>query len=94
MEFKKLNITLPVRLFNKSRLLIEQGLYSNFSDLVRSSLRKELKDDLPLLSIKDEWSQLIDDFRQSMLSSELRTLSDTEIIERLRKTREEIANEK
>ena len=49
MEFRKVNITLPVQLFEKSKELVDKGLYSNFSDLVRSSLRKELKEDQELL---------------------------------------------
>ena len=51
MEFRKVNITLPAPLFKKAKELVEKGHYSNFSDLVRSGLRKEIKEYQELLKL-------------------------------------------
>jgi Arc/MetJ-type ribon-helix-helix transcriptional regulator len=42
METKKVNVTLPKTLYNDSKKMIEKGIFSNFSDVVRSGLREEL----------------------------------------------------
>jgi len=93
MEFKKVNITLPMQLFEKSKHLVEQGLYSNFSDLIRSSLRKELKEEHQSLSKEDEWKRLVNELRAGLKNTELAKMSKAEILKRLRKTREEIYDE-
>ena len=94
MEFRKVNITLPVQLFEKSKQLIERGLYSNFSDLVRSSIRKELKEEHQLLSKEDEWQRLVKEIRVDLQKTELAKMSKEQIIKRLRKTRDKIWEEK
>lgn len=94
MEFRKVNITLPAQLFEKSRQLIDKGLYSNFSDLVRSSLRRELKEDRHLLGEEDEWQRLVKEIMADLQSTELAKMSKEQIIKRLRKTRDEIWEEK
>jgi len=93
MEFRKVNITLPVQLFEKSKHLVEKGLYSNFSDLVRSSLRKELKEDQQLLGEEDEWQRLVKEIRADLQNTELAKMSKAEILKRLRKTREKVYDE-
>ncbi len=93
MEFRKVNITLPVQLFEKSKHLVEKGLYSNFSDLVRSSLRKELKEDQQLLGEEDEWQRLVKEIRADLQNTELAKMSKEQIIKRLRKTREKVYDE-
>ena len=93
MEFRKVNITLPVQLFEKSKELVDKGLYSNFSDLVRSSLRKELKEDQELLKGHNEWKDLVESIRHDLKNSELAKLSEQEIIKRLRRTREKLWEE-
>lgn len=44
MEFKKITISLPKNLYNESMNMIQSGLFSNFSDLVRSGIREEFKE--------------------------------------------------
>lgn len=94
MEFKKVNITLPAQLFEKSKQLVEKGLYSNFSDLVRSGLRKELKEDQQLLSTEDEWEKLVKEIRTDLQKTELAKMSKEQIIKRLRKTRDKVWEKK
>jgi len=94
MEFRKVNITLPAQLFERSRQLIEKGLYSNFSDLVRSSLRRELKEDQQLLGQEDEWQRLVKEIRADLQNTELAKMSKEQIIKRLRDTRDKIWEEK
>ena len=40
----RVNVIIPDTLFKRSLGLIEQGLFSNFSELVREGLRKEVKE--------------------------------------------------
>jgi len=42
-DIQRINITLPAPLYRKAMQLVEKGIYSNFSELVRSSLRREIK---------------------------------------------------
>ena len=94
MEFRKVNITLPVQLFEKSKQLIDKGLYSGFSDLVRSSLRKELKEERQSLGKEDEWQKLVKEIRAELQKTELAKMPKEQIIKRLRKTRDKIWEEK
>ena len=90
MEFRKINITLPVQLFEKSKQLIDRGLFSNFSDLVRSSIRRELKEDQDLLKQSNEWKNLVESIRADLKKTELAKLSKEEILKRLRRSRERV----
>ena len=94
MEFRKVNITLPVQLFEKAKNLVDKGFYSNFSDLVRSTLRKELKEEHQLASKEDEWQKLVKEIRADLQKTELAKMSKEQIIKRLRKTRDRIWEEK
>lgn len=94
MEFKKVNITLPAQLFEKSKQLINKGLYSSFSDLVRSSLRKEIKEEQEPLKESDEWRDLVQSIRADLRKTELAKMSKEQIIKRLRNTRDRIWEEK
>ncbi|GEM_PF-914679 len=49
MEFKKVTISLPKNLYEEGMGLINQGLFSNFSDLVRSGIRSEFKELQPVV---------------------------------------------
>ena len=69
-------------------------LYSNFSDLVRSKLREELKEEHQLLSKEDEWQKLVKEIRADLQKTELAKMSKEQIIKRLRKTRDKIWEEK
>ena len=51
-EIQRLNITLPKKLVQKSKVLIEEGIYSNFSELVRESIRNEILLDKNLIEKK------------------------------------------
>ena len=93
MEFRKVNITLPVQLFNKAQSLVDSGLYSNFSDLIRDSLRKELKEDLNLLEEMDEWKVSVEQIRSGLRKSELGRISKADILKRLKKSREKADSE-
>lgn len=73
MEFKKITISLPKNLYSEGVNLINKGLFSNFSDLVRSGIRTEFK----------ELHEVIHDFDESIL------YEDKELIEGVNKSREE-----
>jgi len=44
MEFKKVTISLPKNLYEEGMSMVNKGLFSNFSDLVRSGIRGEFKE--------------------------------------------------
>jgi metal-responsive CopG/Arc/MetJ family transcriptional regulator len=44
MEFKKVTISVPKNLYEEGMSLVKIGLFSNFSDLVRSGIREEFKE--------------------------------------------------
>jgi Arc/MetJ-type ribon-helix-helix transcriptional regulator len=54
MEFKKITISLPKNLYEEGKGLINKGLFSNFSDLVRSGIRSEFKELQPVIKDFDE----------------------------------------
>ena len=54
MDFKKVTISLPKTLYNQGMGLINKGLFSNFSDLVRSGIRSEFKEMEPIIEDFDE----------------------------------------
>ncbi|MEK7072037.1 MAG: ribbon-helix-helix domain-containing protein [Patescibacteria group bacterium] len=41
-EIQRINITLPKKLVEKSKVLIDEGLFANFSELVREGIKNEL----------------------------------------------------
>jgi Arc/MetJ-type ribon-helix-helix transcriptional regulator len=42
MDTLKINVSLPVRMYEDARVLVEKGLYSSFSEIVRVGLRSEM----------------------------------------------------
>lgn len=54
MEFKKVTISLPKSLYEEGMFLVNKGLFSNFSDLVRSGIREEFKEMQPISKEFDE----------------------------------------
>ena len=44
MEFKKITISLPKKLYDEGMKMVDKGFFSNFSDLIRSGIREEFKE--------------------------------------------------
>src|SRR3989344_1846561 len=91
-DIQRVNITLPKKLVQKSRILIDEGLYSNFSELVREGIKDEIelnKSQIEKLQIIKKWlgEEKDSGFDTSKLTQE-------EILMRLRKTREELWEKK
>lgn len=59
MEFKKVTISLPKSLYDEGMLLVKRGMFSNFSDLVRSGIRSEFKENLPIS--KEMYEEYLDE---------------------------------
>lgn len=70
MEFKKVTISLPKNLYQEGINLVDKGLFSNFSDLVRSGIREEFKELQPVIRGFDERAiyndKLVAGVKQSM----------------------------
>jgi Arc/MetJ-type ribon-helix-helix transcriptional regulator len=74
MEFKKVTISLPKNLYDEGMTMVNKGLFSNFSDLVRSGIRGEFKD---LQSISQDFderyiysdNELIQGVKQSIIEA-------------------------
>ena len=91
-EIQRINITLPKKLVQKSRVLIDEGLYSNFSELVRESIKNELLIDRNLIEKKrilDKWFK-----EEEGKGFDTSNLTQEELIRRIRKTRDELWDEK
>ena len=91
-EIQRINITLPKSLVDKSKVLIEEVIYSNFSELVREGI----KDEIELNKHQIEKTKLIKKWFEEEKGKGFDTsrLSKEELLKRLRKTREELWEEK
>ena len=54
MTFKKVTISLPKNLYDEGMGLVNKGIFSNFSDLVRSGIRGEFKELQPIIQDFDD----------------------------------------
>lgn len=91
-EIQRINITLPKKLVKKSKILIDEGLYSSFSELVRESIKNELLLDKSLIEKKqilDKWFE-----EEKGKGYDTSSLSQEEIIKRIRATRDELWDSK
>ena len=91
-EIQRINITLPKKLVQKTKVLIDEGLYSNFSELVRESIKNEILLDQSLIEKKrilDKWFKEEEGnwFDTSHLTQE-------EIIKRIRRIRNQLWDKK
>jgi len=91
-EIQRINITLPKKLVQKTRILIEEGIYSSFSELVRESIKNELLLDRNLLEKKAAIDKI---FREEKGKGfDTSHLTQEELIKRIRKTRNQLWDEK
>ena len=91
-EIRRINITLPKKLVQKTKVLIEEGLYSNFSELVRESIKNELLLDQSLIEKKrilDKWFK-----EEEGKGFDTSHLTQEELIRRIRKIRDKLWDEK
>ena len=87
-NIQRINITLPRKLVKKTKVLIDEGLYSNFSELVRESIKNELLLDKSLIEKKqilDKWFK-----EEKGKGYDTSGLTQEEVIKRIRVTRNEI----
>lgn len=85
-EIQRINITLPRKLVERSRILIDEGLYGNFSELVRESIRNEILLDAPLIekkSLLDKWFK-----EEQGRGVDTSAFSQEEIIANIRRSRD------
>lgn len=91
-EIQRLNITLPRKLVEKARVLIEEGLFSNFSELVKEGIKDEIELNMSQIQkakILNKW------FMEEKGSGyDTSKLSKEQILRRLRKTRAQLWEEK
>lgn len=91
-EFQRINITLPKRLVEKSRILLDEGIYSNFSELIRESIKNELLLDKGLLEKKALLNRWFSE--EASKGQDTSDLTQEELIKRIRKSRDELWSEK
>ena len=87
-EFQRINITLPKRLVEKSKILLDEGIYSNFSELIRESIKNELLLDKDLLGKKallNKWFS-----EEASKGQDTSNLTQEELIKRIRRSRDEL----
>ena len=91
-DIQRVNITLPKKLIEKSKVLIEEGLYSSFSELIRESIKNEILLDKNLIEKKkilDKWFK-----EEKGKGYDTSNLTQEELIKIIRKTRDELWDEK
>lgn len=91
-SIQRINITLPKKLVQKSKVLIEEGIFSNFSELVRESIKNELLLDRNLLEKKAAIDKIFKE--EEGKGFDTSHLTQDELIKRIRKTRNELWDEK
>lgn len=91
-EIQRINITLPKKLFQKSRVLIEEGLFSNFSELVRESIKNELLLDQNIIEKKRILNKWFKEEEGNWFDTS--HLTQEEVIKRIRKIRNKLWDEK
>src|SRR3989344_3766491 len=91
-EIQRVNITLPKKLLQKSKVLIEEGIYSNFSELVRESIKNELLIDKELIEKKAAIDKIFEEEKGKGFDTS--NLSQEQLIKRIRKTRNELWDKK
>lgn len=84
-EFQRISITLPKKLLRRSRVLIEEEIYSNFSELVRESIKNELILDRNLIEKKAAIDRIFKE--EEGKGFDTSGLTQDELIERIRKTK-------
>ena len=91
-EIQRINITLPKKLVQRSKVLIEEGLYSSFSELIRESLKNEILLDQNLIEKKKILNKIFEEEKGKGFDTS--KLSQEQLIRRIRKTRNELWDEK
>ena len=91
-EFERVNITVPKKLLKDSKALIDEGLYSSFSDLVRQSIKNEVLLDSSLIGKKRILNKWFKEEEGKGFDSSV--LSHEDLIGRIRTTRDELWAEK
>ena len=91
-EIQRINITLPKKLVQRSKVLIKEGLYSSFSELIRESLKNEILLDQSLIEKKKILNKIFEEEKGKGFDTS--KLSQEQLIRRIRKTRNELWDEK
>lgn len=91
-EIQRINITLPKKLVQKTKVLIEEGIYSNFSELVRESIKDEIELNKSKIDKIKVLKKLFEEEKNKGFDTS--KLTQEGIIKRLRKTREQLWEEK
>ncbi len=93
MMSKKVTLSIPEYLYEESLKITEVGLFSNFSDLVRAGIRRELKDVSRLFEKKKPWAESIKEIQMRIEKAGGIKGSNEEIIKRIKRTRKELWKE-
>lgn len=91
-EIERINITLPKKLVSRSKILIDEGLFSSFSEMVREGIKSLILRDAELIEKKKILKQVLGE--NEGYDADLRQLSKEQIIDRVRETRDQLWEEK
>jgi len=77
MDSVKVNVLVPKKLMKESKALVEKGYFSNFSEIVREGLRREvLSYKIALGEMTDKDRQLLEWVRQEKAAGNLLSEED------------------
>jgi len=94
-DIQRINITLPKKLIERSKILIDEGLYGNFSELIRESLKNEILLDSSLVEDKKNKIILNKLFEEELgKGKDTSNLTRDELIKNIRETRDKLWEEK
>ncbi len=91
-EVQRINITLPKKLVQRSKILIEEGIYSNFSELVREGIKDEIELNKQHIDKMKILKKIFEEEKGK--GFDISKLTQEEIIKRIRKTRDKLWEEK
>ena len=93
METKKVTLTIPIDLYNKSKELTKTGIFPNLSELFRFAIREEIEEISPLIkngTRKEIWTQGLKEIREMIKKAGGYNKTKEEVIVRLKEIREDI----
>lgn len=93
MKSKRVTLTLPIDLYNKSKKLTKAGIFHNLSELFRTAIKEEVEDISLLLEVKDkkkQWIEGLMEIRKEIKKAGGYNKTKEQVIQRLREIREEI----
>ena len=103
MQEQRISLTIPKQLYNDSLGLVNSQLFSDFNEVVKSGLRRELEELAPFVKSSknkskrneaEQWRYIVKIMREKLKAQGGLKKTHEELIEDIRRTREQLFKEK